>query len=85
MADRSKQICLDEKLAETVRNYKILYDKSSKDFKDRQKKALAWDDVAKKVGFRSGLQSCYILYVTKTFNIRIPSSTENELTHVNIL
>ena len=61
MADRSKQICLDEKLAETVRNFKILYDKSSKDFKDKQKRALAWEEVAKTVGFRTGLQCFYIL------------------------
>ena len=63
MADRSKQICLDEKLAETVRNFKILYDKSSKDFKDKQKKALAWEEVAKTVGFRTGLQCLYFIIV----------------------
>lgn len=44
----------DEKLAESVRNYPILYDKSSKDLKDRQNKALAWQDMAKEVGFSSG-------------------------------
>ena len=45
---------VDEKLAESVRKFPILYDKSSKDFKEREKKERAWDDVAKEVGFPSG-------------------------------
>ena len=45
---------VDEKLAESVRKFPILYDKSSKDFKDKHKKERAWDDVASEVGFPSG-------------------------------
>ena len=41
-------------VAETVRMYTVLYDKSSKDFKDKTKKDLVWQDVARKVGFPSG-------------------------------
>ena len=37
---------LKEKLAEAVRQFPVLYDKSSRDFKDSSKKRLAWDDVA---------------------------------------
>ena len=35
-----------EKLAEAVRLYPCLYDKSSEDFKDANKKKLCWKDVA---------------------------------------
>ena len=45
---------VDEKLAESVRKFPLLYDKSSKEFKDKQKKERAWEDVAKEVGFTSG-------------------------------
>lgn len=45
---------VDEKLAESVRTFPILYDKSSREFKDRDKKEKAWEDVAKEVGFLSG-------------------------------
>ena len=44
----------DEKLAEVVRNFPILYNKESKDFKDKKKKDLVWNDIAKEVGFSSG-------------------------------
>ena len=47
-------IVVDEKLAESVRKFPILYDKSSKDFKDKHKKERAWEDVAREVGFPSG-------------------------------
>ena len=48
------KVLVDEKLAEAVRNFPILYDKESKDFKDKKKKDLVWNDVAKEVGFPSG-------------------------------
>ena len=38
---------LEEKLAEAVRQFPVLYDKSRRDFKDNSKKRLAWEDVAK--------------------------------------
>jgi len=53
MADE-ECVLIDEKLAEAVREFPVLYDKSLKDFKDRNKKELAWNDVAKMVGFASG-------------------------------
>ncbi|XP_067023973.1 uncharacterized protein [Acropora muricata] len=48
---------VDEILAESVRKLPILYDKSSKDFKDKHKKERAWDDVAKEVGFPTGKEA----------------------------
>ena len=48
---------LEEKLAEAVRQFPVLYDKSCKDFKDNSKKRLAWDDVAKEVGLQTGMYS----------------------------
>ena len=45
---------MDEILAESVRKLPILYNKSSKDFKDKHKRKRAWDDVAKEVGFPTG-------------------------------
>lgn len=36
----------EQKLAEAVRKYPVLYDKQDKYFKDRNKKKLAWKDVS---------------------------------------
>lgn len=47
-------VSVDEKLAEAVRSYPVLYDKNDLNFKDKNKKILAWDDVAKTVGLDSG-------------------------------
>ena len=44
----AKQV--NEKLAESVRNYSCLYDKTSL---NRDKKMLAWSDVAKEVGLQN--------------------------------
>ncbi|XP_067048647.1 uncharacterized protein [Acropora muricata] len=38
--------------------YPCLYDKKSADFKDKNKKALAWSDVAKEVGLQNGDEAC---------------------------
>lgn len=46
---------LDEKIAEAVRRFPVLYDKSCKDFKDNNKKMNAWEDVAKIAGLPSGM------------------------------
>ena len=46
---------LEEKLAEAVRQFPVLYDKSCRDFKDNSKKRLAWEDVAKQVGLQTGM------------------------------
>ena len=48
---------LEEKLAEAERQFLVLYDKSCKDFKDNNKKRLAWDDVAKQAGLQTGMYS----------------------------
>ena len=45
---------MNEKLAESVRNYPCLFDKRSADFKDKTKKAFAWSDVSKEVGLQNG-------------------------------
>ena len=44
-----------EKLAEAVRVYPVLYDKADPLFKDRNKKQLAWKDVAAAAGFVDGM------------------------------
>ena len=46
---------LEEKLAEAVRQFPVLYDKSCRDFKDNSKKRLAWEDVAKQVGLQTSM------------------------------
>jgi len=44
----------DEGLAELVRSYPILYDKSLVDFKNARKKELAWSEIAKELNLKSG-------------------------------
>ena len=46
---------LEEKLAEAVRQFPFLYDKSYRNFKDNSKKRLAWEDVTKQVGLQTGM------------------------------
>ena len=46
-------ISFDERLAEEVRKFPILYDKSSPEFKNKQKKADAWRAVAESLGLKS--------------------------------
>jgi hypothetical protein len=41
-------------LIETIKGYRILYDKSETDFKNQTKKANAWEEVAKAVGSTVG-------------------------------
>ena len=43
-----------ERLAEAVRNYSVLHDKVSADFKDNNKRRLAWEDVSVAVGVSNG-------------------------------
>ena len=49
MSTESEQI-----LAEAVRKYPALYDKQDKYFKDKNKKRLAWADVAKEANLENG-------------------------------
>ena len=44
---------LDERVAEGVRRFPVLYDKSCKDFKDANKKKNAREEVAKQAGLSS--------------------------------
>ena len=48
---------LEEKLAEVVKQFLVLYDKSCRDFKDNSKKRLTWDKVANQVGLQTGMDS----------------------------
>ena len=50
----SENTVLHEKLAEAIRNYPCLYDKSLDDFKDTNKRKLCWKDVAEAVGVSTG-------------------------------
>ena len=51
----SAETNIDEKLAEEIRKYPVLYDKECADFKDKVKKKLAWNDVAHAVGLTDGM------------------------------
>ena len=46
---------LEEKLADAVRQFPVLYEKSCRDFKDNSKKRLAREDVAKQVGLQTDI------------------------------
>ena len=52
----STSITSDEKLAQSVRNYSVLYDKSCTEFKEKLKKNLL--DVAKEVGLTGSNSLC---------------------------
>lgn len=54
MATVSDGMSLDEKLAELVRNYPVLYDKSSPYFKNKQMKNAAWKEIAASLGLKTG-------------------------------
>ena len=44
----------EELLAEAVRRYPVLYDRSHRTFKHKNKEKLAWNDVAKEVDYPDG-------------------------------
>lgn len=50
----SNNITFDEYLARTVRKFPVIYDKSCKDFHERDVKDSAWHAVAIEVGLHSG-------------------------------
>lgn len=50
----------DESLAEEVRKYKCLYDKSSADYKDKFKNKNAWREVETVLGYSPGI--CYFIH-----------------------
>ena len=52
-----------ESLAEAVRKYPVLYDKSLRDFKDRNKKNLAWNDVALALNLKDGRQFSSLIHL----------------------
>lgn len=51
----------EERLAEAVRKYPVLYDKQDKYYRDRNKKKLAWKDVANEMNAENGNLFLYIL------------------------
>ena len=55
LEQEKKMAALEEKLAEAVRQFPVLYDKSCRDFKDNNKKRVAWEDVTKQVGLQTGM------------------------------
>ena len=44
----------EQQLTEAVRKFPVWYDKQDQFFKDRNKKKLAWDDVAKETELGNG-------------------------------
>ena len=50
----SKSITFDEFISRAVKKYPVIYDKSYKDFHERDVKDNAWQAVALEVGLRSG-------------------------------
>ena len=46
---------MNEKVAEAVRRFLILYNKTVKDFRDRNKKKNAWTEVARQAGLSTGI------------------------------
>ena len=48
----------EELLAETVRKYTVPYNKNRTDFKDRRKKLLVWNDIARTVGLSDCMKTC---------------------------
>ena len=58
----SKEI--EERLSEAVWKYPALYDKTSVDFRDKSKKSLAWDDLAKETGLESKYSSLRIISIS---------------------
>ena len=63
-------LSLDEKLSEEVRKYPVLYDKSCKEFKDKQEKQAAWAVVAAATALNNGRTvSLQFLFVETFYNI----------------
>ena len=55
---RKKMAALEEKLAEAVRQFPVLYDKSRRDLKHNSKKSLAWGNVAKQDQYNESRSLC---------------------------
>lgn len=51
----------DEILAEAVRKYPCLYDKSDKGYKERDRKKNAWGAVEKELGYEEGIYMIYVI------------------------
>ena len=57
ISSRARSIkMVGDRLAELVRSYPILYDKSLADFKNAYKNELAWNEIARKLSLKSGKQ-----------------------------
>ena len=55
---------IEERLNEAVRKYPALYDKTSIDYRDKRKKSLAWDYVAKEIGLESKYSFLLIISIS---------------------
>ena len=66
----------NEKLAEAVRRFPALYDKSCPDYKDKNKRKLAWEDVSRDVGLESGKLS-FMLFLSSILNVSLTSCIPN--------
>lgn len=44
----------DEKLSDAVRNYPEIYDRASPYFKDKEKRRIAWENIALEIGMEGG-------------------------------
>ena len=61
----------DERLAEAVRKFPVLYDKSDRCYRERTKKRLAWEVVAKEANLENGELHFFIFYFWKSLFICI--------------
>ena len=70
---------VDEQLTEEVRVYPFLYDKSKADFKDRNKRYLAWQDVAEKL--QSWTKPLEKIHKTRIFNLNVGKQLVKTFSH----
>lgn len=63
---------LDEYLVEEVRNYRILWDTSTRGYKDTPKKNLAWAEISRRLNQNSTYINMYkILYTIHVFLLKL--------------
>ena len=54
----------EERLNEAVKKYPALYDKTLVDFRDKRKKSLTWDNVAKETSLECKCSSLLIISIS---------------------
>ena len=77
MGCKSQLLISEESLAESVRKYWCLYDKSCADYKN--KVFVEWAVVDKKVGFEKGKEFSYFLCIAWNVNIELANYFTNAL------